>query len=132
MSAAHFCLNRLVVVVDNNGLQTDATNEEIMNIEPLASKWASFGWTVLEEDGPWTSEIDEALDEAEDGPSGPTVLIARTTKGKGVSFMEDAPEWHGSVQITEEQLWSALHEPEVTGTRQDEMVSGRLWNRGRT
>ena len=127
MSAAHFGLNRLIAVIDYNGLQSDAPNHEIMAIEPIAEKWRAFGWRVLEVDGHSMSELDKGFDHTAQQGDHPSVLIAKTTKGKGVSFMEDVPEWHGSVRISEDQLRAALAELRVPKTRQDELVAGKLW-----
>ena len=128
MSAAHFQLDQLTVVIDHNGLQSDAENAKIMNIEPLAEKWAAFGWDVLEVDGHSTSALSDALDRAAQQNGRPSVIIAKTVKGKGVRFMEHVPEWHGSVRMTEPQLRDALTDLGVTKNRQDEFVAGQLWS----
>ncbi|MBD3388551.1 MAG: transketolase [Candidatus Altiarchaeales archaeon] len=109
MSAAHYRLDNLCVVVDRNSLQIDGSTEEVMSIEPLADKWSGFGWNVLTVDGHNFEEIINALDEAELLKDSPTVLIANTTKGKGVSFMENVAEFHGK-PLSREQLCEALKE----------------------
>ena len=95
MSAAHYKLDNLVAIVDRNVLQIDGSTEEVMRLEPLADKWRAFGWNVLEIDGHNMSEILASFDEAEKIKGKPTVIIARTTKGKGVSFAEAVAGYHG-------------------------------------
>jgi transketolase len=95
MSAAAFKLGNLVAVVDRNGFSLDGPTEEVMPLEPLARKWEAFGWRVQEIDGHSMAEIVAAL--AALPPTGsevPQCIIARTVKGKGVSFMENKAEWH--------------------------------------
>jgi transketolase len=94
MAASHYRLDRLTALVDYNRLQLDGTNQEIMEIAPLADKWRAFGWRALEIDGHNMAEILQALAEAHSTASQPTVIVARTIKGKGVSFMEDQVAWH--------------------------------------
>lgn len=127
MSAPHFGLDRLIAVVDYNKLQSDASNEVIMRVEPLADKWSAFGWHVAEIDGHSETEINRAIDAALDFAAGPSVVIAHTVKGKGVSFMEDVPSWHGSVRMTEEQVRSAWDELGVPKERQKQFIEGRVW-----
>ncbi|MEE9192248.1 MAG: transketolase [Candidatus Aerophobetes bacterium] len=95
MCAAHYKLDNLVAIVDRNGLQIDGSTEEVMKLEPLADKWRAFGWNVVQIDGHNMAEILTCLDEAEKTKQKPTVMIARTTKGKGVSFAEDMVGYHG-------------------------------------
>jgi len=109
MAASHYRLGNLCAVVDRNSLQIDGGTEEVMAIEPLAEKWSSFGWNVLTVDGHNLEEIIRAFDEAEMLRDSPTVIIANTTKGKGVSFMENVCEYHGR-PLTREQLCEALKE----------------------
>jgi transketolase len=97
MSASHFGLDNLIAIVDYNGLQVSGSVSEVMNIEPLASKWEAFGWSVQQVDGHDVDEIYNAIREAQEptrNANGPRMVIAKTTKGKGVSFMEDNYEWH--------------------------------------
>jgi transketolase len=95
MSAAHFKLGNLVAIVDRNGLSLDGPTEEIMGLEPLADKWRAFGWNVMEIDGHNMREIVEAFAALPPVTSPrPTCVIAKTVKGKGVSFMEGKAEWH--------------------------------------
>ncbi len=109
MTSAHYCLDNLCAVVDNNGLQIDGPVEEIMRIAPVHEKWAAFGWHVIEINGHKMKEILRAFDEAENTKGKPTVVIAHTVKGKGVSFFEGKVEYHG-VAPTPEELEKAIKE----------------------
>lgn len=102
MAAAHFKLDKLIAIVDNNGIQLDGWNKDIMNLEPLSKKWQSFGWHVIEADGHDISELTTAFENAWQVSSQPTVIIAQTVKGKGVSFMENNPDFHGKAPNAEE------------------------------
>ncbi len=95
MAAAHFKLDNLVAIVDNNGLQIDGWNREVMNLEPLNRKWEAFGWYVIEVDGHDLAQLSGAFDRAKQVKGQPVVIIAHTVKGKGVSFMENNPDFHG-------------------------------------
>jgi transketolase len=110
MAGAHYNLDNLTVIVDYNGLQVDGWNKEVMNIYPLVEKWQAFGWSVVEIDGHNISEILDAFQKAHK-IKGPVVIIAHTVKGKGVSFMENACEWHG-LAPNDEETTEALHELE--------------------
>jgi len=104
MSAAHFGLGNLVAVVDANGISLDGPVEDVMSVEPMADKWRAFGWTVHELDGNDTAALLRTFaDLPETGAGTPTVLIARTRKGAGVSFMEDDPGWHLGYLSTEDR-----------------------------
>jgi len=94
MSASTAGLGNLTAIVDRNGVQLDGRVDELKPLEPLRGKWESFGWNVLECDGHDFGSIGRAF-EGRLGDAGPTVVIARTVKGKGVSFMEDTCLWHG-------------------------------------
>lgn len=109
MAAAHYRLDRLAAIVDYNGLQLDGTNHEIMEIAPLADKWRAFGWHVQEIDGHDMRRILSALEAAALVRGQPSVIIARTVKGKGVSFMENQVGWHAGAP-TREQCEQALAE----------------------
>jgi transketolase len=109
MSAAHYCLDNLTGIVDYNTLQIDGCNAEIMEIAPLADKWRAFGWRVLEIDGHNMAQILDALAEARNTQGKPAVIIARTVKGKGVSFMENQVKWHSAV-LTREYFDQAMAE----------------------
>lgn len=95
MSAPKFALHNLAAVVDWNHVQLDGTTDEIMPIRDLAGKWRSFGWNVIECDGHDIEALDAAFDAAEAYTGTPSVIIADTVKGKGVSFMEGQAAWHG-------------------------------------
>jgi transketolase len=88
-------LDNLVVIVDYNKIQLDDFTAKILDLEPLVAKWQGFGWPVLEIDGHELAQISKALDQAEATRGRPTLIVAHTVKGKGVSFMENNPEWHG-------------------------------------
>jgi transketolase len=95
MEAGHFALENLIAIVDCNRLQIDGWVKDVMEVEPLAEKYASFGWRVLSIDGHNMHQIVAALSEARAGANKPTVILASTVKGKGVSFMENVAGWHG-------------------------------------
>ncbi|MBN1588939.1 MAG: transketolase [Pirellulales bacterium] len=109
MSGAKFRVANLTAIVDYNRLQLDGTNDQVMPLEPLDDKWRSFGWNALRIDGHDMRAILDALHRAAAHDQGPTVIIAKTIKGKGVSFMEDQLNWHGVAPSTE-QLEIALAE----------------------
>ena len=95
MAASHFRASRLIAIVDRNALSLDGPTEEVLALEPLAEKWRAFGWEVFGVDGHDADRVADVLDEAAASSSDkPRVVIARTVKGKGVSFMEDGREWH--------------------------------------
>jgi len=95
MAAAHFKVDSLVAIVDNNGLQIDGWNRDVMNLDPLNKKWQAFGWHVIEVDGHVLTQLIDAFNQAKLTKGQPTVIIAHTVKGKGVSFMENNPDFHG-------------------------------------
>ncbi|MBA7471615.1 Apulose-4-phosphate transketolase subunit A [subsurface metagenome] len=102
MAASHYHIDNLCGIVDNNGLQIDGTIDEIMSPNPISEKWKAFGWNTIEIDGNKIEEILEAFAEAKTIKGKPTVIIAKTIKGKGVSFMENAVEWHGKAPSKEQ------------------------------
>ncbi|MFH1132140.1 MAG: transketolase [Pseudomonadota bacterium] len=102
MSCAMYKLDNIVVFVDYNKAQIDGYTSKIMDLEPLADKWRSFGWHVISIDGHDYGQIMEALDEAQTVKGKPTYIIAHTIKGKGVSFMENVVSWHGVAPNREE------------------------------
>ncbi|MCT4604760.1 MAG: transketolase [Marinisporobacter sp.] len=102
MAASHYKLDNLTAILDFNGLQIDGKNEDVMNIHPIKEKWESFGWYVIEIDGHNFEEIIKAFDQADGIKNQPTMIIAKTIKGKGVSFMENQAGWHGSAPKDEE------------------------------
>jgi transketolase len=127
MSAAKFKLSNLVAILDANGGQIDGSCDQVMPIEPLTDKWRAFGWHVIEINGHDMEQILGALKEArtlhDGGEEKPVMLLARTVKGKGVSFMEHPTAWHGVAPKPEEaerakeelrKLLGAVKKPEVT------------------
>ena len=109
VTAAKFHLSNLVAIVDNNDVQLDGPLHEIMPLEPFGEKWSSCGWHVIEINGHSTRQIVEALELTREIHDRPCVILAHTTKGKGVSFMENQSYWHGNVP-NDEQLAQALNE----------------------
>jgi len=109
MSAGHYQLDNLCAVVDLNSLQIDGRCEDIMRIDPVGAKWRAFGWNAIEIDGHDMQAIVSALDAAEAAKDKPSVILARTVKGKGVSVFEDKVEFHG-VTPNKEELAIALKE----------------------
>jgi len=108
-SASHYNLDNLCGIVDYNKLQIDGYCKDVMDMSPLRDKWASFGWNVIECDGHNLEELMTALDGAQKNKTRPTVILAHTTKGKGVSFIENKVEWHG-IAPKKEELEKALKE----------------------
>jgi transketolase len=109
MSAAHFGLDHLTVIVDRNGLQQGDRTEHTIGLEPLREKWAAFGWAVAEVDGHDHSALFERLQALPVERGRPSCVIAHTRKGRGVSFIEDRVEWHHRVP-TSAELEQALRE----------------------
>ncbi|MBE6469279.1 MAG: transketolase [Coriobacteriaceae bacterium] len=116
MFAGNHGLNNLVAVVDNNNLQIDGHVSDINDIQPLADKFKAFKWHVIETDGHSVPDIRAALEEAVAHEEGPVAIIAKTIKGKGVSFMEDQCKWHGNAPDAE-QAAAALKEIDAVGER---------------
>ncbi|RKY39798.1 MAG: transketolase [Candidatus Omnitrophota bacterium] len=111
MSAAHFKLDNLCGIVDYNRFQIDGRVEDIMNLEPLVDKWKAFGWHAIQCDGHSIEELLGAFSEASSVKEKPTVIIAHTVKGKGVSFMEHVVDFHGRAP-NEKETKIALEELE--------------------
>jgi len=114
MSAGHYKLDNLCAIIDYNGLQIDGSTEEVMGLEPLVKKWQDFRWETIEIDGHNFKEILNAYQRARNNKEAPTVIIAHTIKGRGVSFMENKVDWHGKVPNREEAE-KALKELEKNG-----------------
>lgn len=102
MSAAHYELDNLVAIIDWNGLQIDGNNDDVMTVKPIDEKFESFGFNVIVIDGHNFDEIFKAFDAARACKGKPTAIIAKTHKGRGVSFMEDNAGWHGKAPSEEE------------------------------
>jgi transketolase len=109
MTASHYRLDNLCAFIDNNGLQIDGHCCDVMYIEPIVKKWEAFGWHVLDINGHAMDEIVWALNKAETVKDKPTMIVARTVKGKGVSFFEGKAEYHG-IAPTHEEYEKALKE----------------------
>jgi transketolase len=100
--AAHFELDNLCAFVDYNGLQIDGTTEEVMNTACIADKFRAFNWNVIEIDGHDFCAIEAAVKLAKQTKGKPTMIVAKTTKGKGVSYMENSADWHGKAPNADE------------------------------
>ncbi len=109
MSAGHYGLDHVIAFVDHNHLQIDGNNDEVMTVNPIADKFEAFGWQALTIDGHDFQAIADAIATAKATKGKPTVIVAETIKGKGVSFMENQVGWHG-VAPTAEQAEQALAE----------------------
>ena len=109
MASSHYNVSNLTAIVDRNRIQNDRFTHEVMNLEPLDDKWKAFGWNVVSIDGHNIADVNKALNEAKSFDDGPTVIIAQTVKGKGVSFMENNPEFHGKAP-NKEQYTQAMKE----------------------
>ena len=97
MTASKFCITEMTVIMDYNNVQLDGSGNEIMPLEPITEKWQAFGFQVLEINGHNIRQVLDALDTGMEIHSKPVVILAHTTKGKGVSFMENTSKWHGTV-----------------------------------
>lgn len=117
LAAAHYKLERLIAVLDRNYLQVDDYIKKIISIEPVFEKWESFGWHVQDIDGHDTGEIIDAVDSAKQTPSQPHMIIARTVKGKGVSFIENQPAWH-SHGLDQKQFELAMKELGLSSSKE--------------
>jgi transketolase len=102
MFAPRHGLDNLCAILDHNQVQQTGKVAEILDISPIVEKWRAFNWHVLEIDGHDMSEIVDSLDEADSASGGPTMIVSRTVKGKGVSWMELEPEWHGKAPDPEQ------------------------------
>lgn len=102
MSASHYKLDNLCAILDYNSFQIDGRIEDIMALEPVVDKWKAFGWHTIEIDGHDFKQILNAYNKAETIKGKPTIIIARTVKGKGVSFMEHTSNWHGKAPSKEQ------------------------------
>ncbi len=106
MEASHYKLDNLVGIIDRNRLQIDGWVKDVMNVEPLADRYRSFGWEVIEIDGHDMPQVVDALEKAKSAPVAgkPTLILASTVKGKGVSFMENVAGWHGKAPNYDEMV----------------------------
>lgn len=121
MFAAHYQLDNLVAVVDNNGLQIDGKISDVMSPYPIDEKFKAFGWNVIVIDAHDFDQIEKAFDDAERKSGQPTVIIQRSIKGKGVSFMEGKAGWHGKAPNEDEykQAMSELNAALAELTKQE-------------
>jgi transketolase len=120
MAAGHYQVGNLCAILDYNKMQSDDLNEAVMRLEPLDAKWRAFNWNVRVIDGHNFDEITAAFDAARAARTQPTMIIANTIKGKGVSYMEGIPSWHGSVKLKPEEIRQALADLGVAEDRQAE------------
>lgn len=127
MFSAHHNLNNLIAIIDYNKLQSDDLNSNVMNIEPVSEKWASFGWETIIINGHSFVEIEQGILTAKANLRSPTVIIANTVKGKGIEYMENSPLWHGSVTLREEELRSALSSLQTSEANIEAYLTGRIW-----
>lgn len=109
MMAAHYKLDNLVAILDHNALQITGPNSEVCSPYPIAEKWEAFGWKVVETDGNSIEQLRKTLNNIPSEKGKPTFVIANTTKGKGISFMENEKKWHHGVP-SDEQYKQAIYE----------------------
>ena len=114
MTASHYCLDNVCAIIDLNKLQIDGFCCDVKNMTPYINKWQGFGWHAFETDGHDVGKVMDALDAAETVKGKPTVIIAHTIKGKGVSFVENKAQWHG-VAPTKDEYERAIKELETSG-----------------
>ena len=125
-AAAHYGLGNLTLLLDWNGIQIDGRTEDVMNPGDIAAKYAAFGWQVLEVDGHNTQALIDALAEARADTGRPALLACRTKIGKGVSYMEDVPDFHGMAP-NDEQAIQALRELGDPAPEDLNHDQARLW-----
>ena len=107
MAASHYKLDNITAFVDYNGLQIDGKITDVMNPEPITDKFTAFGWNTIEIDGHDFSQIEEAVNNAKETKGKPTMIVAHSVKGKGVSYMENDASWHGNApnkELTEQAI----------------------------
>jgi transketolase len=109
MAGPHYHLDNLVAIIDRNHLQISGDTEDVMTLEPMRKRWEAFGWDVVDVDGNNIAELIKTFDAIDYADSKPTLIIAHTVKGKGVSYMENLAKWHHGVP-TEEQYEEAMKE----------------------
>ena len=126
LTAAHYKLDNLCAIVDYNKLQSDDFNENVISLKSLRAKWLAFNWNVLEINGHDFGEIHNAFLAASNAKGMPSLIIAHTIKGKGVSFMEGVPAWHGSVSLRKEDFSQALCEIGVSNSLIPRFLDGSI------
>jgi transketolase len=129
LCAGHYQLGNLCALIDYNKMQSDDLNEKIIGLEPLADKWKAFRWQVFEIDGHDFGQIASAMEEADQNQEVPSVIIAHTIKGKGVSYMEGSPAWHGSVKLRDQELEKALRDLGLSTEQIERSLNGTIWKR---
>ncbi|MDC3418548.1 transketolase [Aquibacillus salsiterrae] len=102
MTSSHYNLDNLALIINWNDIQIDGHVKDVMNIEPIAEKFSAFGWNTIEIDGHNVREIKDAFDSFENHRGAPTAIVAKTVIGKGVSYMEHEPIWHGKAPSSDE------------------------------
>ncbi len=110
MAIAHYKLSNLIAIVDNNGLQIDGPVEQVMNVNPIDAKFEAFGWRTIVVDGHDLSALQRAFAYAKESSDKPTAIVAKTVKGKGVSYMENKVEYHHAKDLPAELVEVALRE----------------------
>lgn len=120
MAGAHYKLDNLIGIIDRNRLQISGNTEDVMGLEPLTDKWRSFGWYVQEVDGHDLAQLSDVLGSVPLKSGKPTLILANTVKGKGVSFMENIPGWHHHVPSDEELKLAIKELTENSGVDLDE------------
>ncbi len=128
MCAAHHALSNLCAIIDYNKMQSDELNADVIGLEPLVGKWQAFGWHVIEVNGHECNEICAAFEQARSIENRPTVIIAHTLKGRGVSYMEGLPAWHGSLKLSDDELIQALIDLDTPQETIDAYFTGTLWH----
>jgi transketolase len=103
MAAAHYKLDNMIAFLDYNGLQIDGQTKDVLSPEPVVDKFKAFGWNTITVDGHDIEQINDAIEKAKTFKDAPTIIIAKTIKGKGVSFMENEAGWHGSAPNKEQR-----------------------------
>lgn len=103
MTASHYKLNNIIAFVDHNGLQIDGTNEEVMKVNSIVDKFKAFGWNVISVNGHDFDQLNDAINKCKLELEKPSVIVCKTIKGKGVSYMENNVAWHGSAPSEEER-----------------------------
>ena len=127
MFAAHHSLSNLCVFIDYNKMQSDDLNKNIMNLEPLVKKWEAFNWNVLEIDGHNHDALLDGINFFKKSNDKPTIIIANTIKGYGVSFMEAVPTWHGSVTMKESEFIDSLKDLNANDEEIKKYLNNEIW-----
>ena len=127
MCAGHYQLDNISAVIDYNKMQSDDLTDNIMGLEPLEAKWRAFNWHTIEIEGHDFAQIESAFAEADAYQGKPTMIIAHTIKGKGISFMENSPLWHGSLTLKAEELTLALRDLDTPADEIERYINGTAW-----